>query len=416
MANHIYGIDFGTSNSVLAVLNTGSREIVKVNSQSSVIYFQDAQNIFIGNRAIEKYISNNMKGRLLKSIKTLLPQSAFTFTYIYGKKYTAEDLVCMILEYLKKEADQYFGEDVTELVLGRPVVFSEDKECDKLAEKRLLLAAKKAGFKKIWFQYEPIAAGFLYEHSLEEPELVLIGDFGGGTSDFTLMRLDKNRISEKDRRADILKTGGLHIGGDDFDAEIMWNKLTPYFGYGLKYDSYGKMLDLPVHIFRTICEWEQMAFLKEGKIRKQLDNYYQYTNKNPALQRLMSLIDNNLGFSLFQVIERSKISLSAKESSQINFSQVNIDIQEQLALADFNEFIYEEIKKIDNFLSGFLEEADIDSAKIDHVFITGGASSSSAVLEIFKKKFPLDKIHRGDNFNSVAQGLAYSYYYLSKEF
>ncbi|HXA02161.1 MAG TPA: Hsp70 family protein, partial [Cytophagaceae bacterium] len=380
MAKHIYGIDFGTSNSVLVALNTSTREIVKVNSQSSLIYFQDAQNIFIGNQAIEKYISNNMKGRLLKSIKTLLPQSAFTFTYIFGKKYAAEDLVCLILEYLKSEADQYFGEEVTELVLGRPVVFSEDEECDKLAEKRLLMAAKKAGFKKIWFQYEPIAAGFLYEHSLDEPEMVLIGDFGGGTSDFTLMQLDKNKIHLKERRGDILKTGGVHIGGDDFDAEIMWNKFTPYFGYGLKYDSYGKMLDLPVHIFRTICEWEQMAFLKEGKIRKQLDNYYQYTNKNPALQRLMSLIDNNLGFSLFQAIERSKINLSGKEKSHINFSQANIDIQEKLDLPEFNEFIREEIKKIDDFLSKFLEDAGIESNKIDHVFITGGTSCSAAVM------------------------------------
>jgi hypothetical chaperone protein len=414
MAKHIYGIDFGTSNSVLVALNTSTREIVKVNSQSSLIYFQDAQNIFIGNEAIKKYISNNMKGRLLKSIKTLLPQSSFTFTYIYGKKYTAEDLVCLILEYLKAEADQYFGEEVTEVVLGRPVVFSEDKECDKLAEKRLLMAAKKAGFQKIWFQYEPIAAGFLYEHSLEKPELVLIGDFGGGTSDFTLMGLDRNKISLKDRRSDILKTGGLHIGGDDFDAEIMWNKVTPYFGYGVKYDSYGKMLDLPVHIFRTICEWEQMAFLKEGKIRKQLDNYYQYTNKNPALQRLMSLIDNNLGFSLFQTIEKSKINLSGKEKSEINFNQENIDIQEKLDLTEFNKFICEEVKKIDDFLSKFLEDASVRSDKIDHVFITGGTSCSNAVMEIFKKRFADEKIHRGDNFNSVAQGLALSYFYLSK--
>ncbi|MFL5731421.1 MAG: Hsp70 family protein [Cytophagaceae bacterium] len=414
MAKHIYGIDFGTSNSVLAVLDLETREIVRINSQSSLIYFQDADRIFIGNQAIGKYIENNMKGRLLKSIKTLLPQSSFTFTYIYGKKYTAEDLVCLILEYLKKEADEELGEDVRELVLGRPVVFSEDPECDRLAEKRLLMAARKAGFEKIWFQYEPIAAGFLYEHGLSEPELVLIGDFGGGTSDFTLMQLDKNKIPLKDRKSDILKTGGVHIGGDDFDAGIMWNKLTPYFGYGLKYDSYGKMLDLPVHIFRTICEWEQMAFLKEGKIRKQLDNYYQYTNKNPALQRLMSLIDNNLGFSLFRTIEKAKISLSEKESVSLEFDQAGIVINENLQVEDFNAFIEDEIVKIDKFLDRFLEQAQISPKKIDHVFITGGTSSAAAVMEIFRKRFSEDKIHRGDNFNSVARGLAYSYFYLSK--
>jgi hypothetical chaperone protein len=414
LTKHIYGIDFGTSNSVLAALNTGTKEIVRLNSQSSLIYFQDAGNIFIGNQAIEKYISNNMQGRLLKSIKTLLPQSSFSFTYIYGKKYTAEDLVSLILAFLKAEADRFLGEDVKELILGRPVVFSEDKECDKLAEKRLLMAAKKAGFEKIWFQFEPIAAGFLYEYSLEEPETVLIGDFGGGTSDFTLMQLDKNKIHLRDRRGDILKTGGVHIGGDDFDAGIMWNKLTPYFGYGLKYDSYGKMLDLPVHIFRTICEWEQMAFLKEGKIRKQLDNYYQYTNKNPALHRLMSLIDNNLGFSLFRTIEKAKISLSASEISGIDFNQADIEIREVLGLEEFNLFIEDEIHKIGMFLTKFLQEVHMDPEQIDHVFLTGGTSSSAAVMKIFNERFPHHKIHRGDNFNSVAQGLALSYFYLSK--
>jgi hypothetical chaperone protein len=228
------------------------------------------------------------------------------------------------------------------------------------------------------------------------------------------MQLDKNKISVKERRQDILKTGGIHIGGDDFDAQIMWNKLTPYFGYGLQYDSYGKMLDLPVHIFRTICEWEQMAFLKEGKIRKQLDNYYQYTNKNPALRRLMSLIDNNLGFSLFRTIEKAKINLSGNKISGLEFNEAEIEMQETLSIQEFNDFIDPEIAKIDEFLTRFLQEANMESAKIDHVFITGGTSSSKAVMDIFNRKFSESKIHRGDNFNSVAQGLAYSYFYLSK--
>jgi hypothetical chaperone protein len=413
LAKHIYGIDFGTSNSVLAVLNTETHEIVKVNNESSLIYFKDGENFYIGKEAISHYISNNMKGRLLKSIKTLLPQSSFTFTYIFGKKYTAEDLVCLILKFLKVQADALLNEDVKEVVLGRPVVFSEDPENDKLAEKRLLNAAKKAGFEKIWFQYEPIAAGFLYEQTIKEPEIVLIGDFGGGTSDFTLMQLDQKKINLKERKSDIIRTGGLHIGGDDFDADIMWSKLVSYFGYGLKYDSYGKMLDLPVHIFRTLCEWEQMAFLKEGKIRKQLDSYYMYTKNNPALQRLMSLIDNNLGFSLFQSIERAKIDLSKTEQSRILFSQSALEVNETLEREEFNKFIEERIEAIENFLSEFLKSSNTDIEKISNVFITGGTSSSQAVLNIFKKRFADHKIRSGDNFNSVAQGLALSYYYFN---
>ncbi|HEX8547737.1 MAG TPA: Hsp70 family protein [Cytophagaceae bacterium] len=412
MSQHIYGIDFGTSNSVLAALNKDNNKIVHVLSESSLIYFQNAQHLYIGNQAIHKYIENNMSGRLLKSLKTLLPQSNFTFTYIFGKKYTAEDLVGLILQFLKKEADAVLQEDVKEVVLGRPVVFSEDPEKDKLAENRLRTAAKKVGFEKILFQYEPIAAGYLYEQTLETPELVLIGDFGGGTSDFTLMKLDKNKSALKDRRSDIIKTGGIHIGGDDFDAAIMWHKLVSYFGYGIKYDSYGKMLDLPVHIFRTLCEWEQMAFLKEGKIRKQLDNYYQYTNKNPALKRLMDLIDSNLGFALFRAIEKTKVTLSEQESSEITFRGSNMDIHHVLGLDEFNQSISKDTREIEAFLTDFVRNSNVDFSDIHNVFLTGGTSSTKSVMDIFEKNFAPEKIHRGDNFNSVAQGLALSYTHL----
>jgi hypothetical chaperone protein len=369
----------------------------------------------VGNQAIEKYISNNMRGRLLKSIKTLLPQANFTFTYIFGKKYTAEDLVTLILTYIKNQADEFLGEEVTEVVLGRPVVFSEDPVKDKLAEKRLLNAARKAGFTKIYFQLEPIAAGFLYEQSIPTPEVVLIGDFGGGTSDFTLMNLDKNKVNIKDRRSDIIKTGGVHIGGDDFDASIMWHKLVPYFGYGLQYDNYGKMLDLPVHIFRTLCEWEQMAFLKEGNIRRSLDAYYHSTNKNPALKRLMTLIDNNLGFSLFRSIEKSKIDLSSQEATTILFNKDDIEIQQLLSVKEFNHCLNLETEKIQKFLQSFFIQCNVTPDKIDHVFLTGGTSSLGAITEIFTKEFSSSKIHSRDNFNSVAQGLALSYFYLNEE-
>jgi hypothetical chaperone protein len=412
VTKHIYGIDFGTTNSVLAVLDIHEKKIVKVFKESSLLYFNSSKIFFTGEEAINQYLSNNMQGRLLKSVKTLLPQSSFTYTYIYGKKYTPEDLVCLILKELKTQADHFTGENVTEVVLGRPVVFSEDPAKDQLAEKRLLNAAKNAGFTEIWFQYEPIAAGFLHEQSLKKPEKVLIGDFGGGTSDFTLMQLGNVKNGFYNRKADILKTGGVHIGGDDFDAEIMWNKLVSTFGYGLTYESFGKMLEIPVHIFRTLCQWEQMAFLKEGSLRKRLDTYYIYTNKHPAVKRLMNLIDQNLGFSLFQSIERSKIALSGKEFSQILFDTPDVVIDQRLELDEFNMYIQKEVAIVKGFLDDFIRDSPVDIDAIDHIFLTGGSSLLGSIFTIFKDKFSADKIQRGDNFNSVAQGLAWSYFNL----
>ena len=412
MASHIYGIDFGTSNSVLAVLNKETGKISKTFSESSLIYFQDNENFSIGKQAIEQYLQNNMRGRLLKSIKTLLPQSSFTFTVIFGKKYSAEDLVCLILKLLKCQADEFSGEDVKEVVLGRPVVFSDDPVKDKLAQDRLLKAAKMAGFEQIHFQYEPIAAGFLYEQSLTKPELVLIGDFGGGTSDFTLMKLGNGDINKRDRKSDIIKTGGIHIGGDDMDSAIMWHKLVKYFGQGLQYKSFDKMLEMPVHIFVTLCEWDQMGFLKDGKIRKQLDSYYFWTDKNPAVLRLMNLIDHNLGFSLFQHIEKSKIKLSSGINATIFFNEKDIDIIEEISLVEFDEIIKKEIIKTENYILSFLERQNVGFDQISNVFLTGGTSSIPAVRNIFIKHFTRKKISSGDNFNSVALGLALSYKYL----
>lgn len=408
---YIYGIDFGTSNSVLAILDADSRQIVKVFTESSLLYFSEGKECYIGEKAVLQYISNDMKGRLLTSIKTLLPQTSFTFTYIQGKKYTPQDLVALILIELKKKADDFLGTQVSEVVLGRPVVFSEDPQKDAAAEKRLLEAAGKAGFTNIFLQYEPIAAGFQHEQSISKQETVLIGDFGGGTSDFTLMRL--GNPTQQDRKTDIIRTGGVHVGGDDFDSAIMWHKLVPYFGYGLYYESGGKMLEIPVHIFRTLCQWEQMAFLKEGNLRKKLDVYYSYTNKAPSIQRLLDLIDLNLGFSLFQSIEKSKTGLSDNALSHIHFQKASIFIDETLELSEFDRYTNKEVQIIEGFLEQFLAAEGIKAEKIDHVFLTGGSSQLLSIRALFLKKFDPRIIRTGDNFNSVAQGLALSYLHLS---
>jgi hypothetical chaperone protein len=414
VSKYIYGIDFGTSNSVLAIIEKSTRNIINVLNENSVIYFENDRTYSIGKKAVSDYMNNNLHGRLLKSVKTLLPQPGFTFTIIWGKKYSAEDLVYLILKQLKSDADQITGEDVKEVVLGRPVVFSEDPEKDKLAEKRLLNAARLAGFEKIWLQYEPIAAGFLYEQSITKPELVLIGDFGGGTSDFTLMKLDRNRVSVKERKSDILNTGGIHIGGDDFDSAIMWNRIVKYFGYSLQYESFGKMLDLPVHIYRTLCEWDQIGFLKDGRIRRQLDGFYYSTNKNPALQHLMTLIDFNLGFSVFQKIEKSKIDLSHLEESLLEYKERGIEISENISIASYQDIINSDILKIKEYLLKFIEKSGSEVSHIDNVFLTGGTSLNKSVLNLYHEIFPAEKIHTGDNFTTVAQGLGLSYFYLNQ--
>ena len=224
MSEIIFGIDFGTTNSALAVNVNSHVEVIDVdpfnttgNTLKSVLYFDpEEKEFFVGQEAIDNYIENDAYGRFMQSIKAFLPDDSFHSTEIRGKNYKLDDLIAIILRKLKGEGERYVGSSVDSVVLGRPVFFSEDKDKDKLAEERLTSAAQKAGFKNIYLQYEPIAAALSYESRLVsgEEKLVLIGDFGGGTSDFTIMKVvgGKQNI-DVDRKKNILSLDGAYIGG-----------------------------------------------------------------------------------------------------------------------------------------------------------------------------------------------------------
>jgi len=260
MSKYIYGIDFGTTNSAISIINTETNIVEKTFNEGSLIYFPAPAHskrrlelqYYVGKVAIEKYVEKNMKGRFMKSIKRILPRSGFKETRVYGHRLTAEDLVCIILEYLKNKADEFVGENIQKAVFGRPVVFDENPEKDKLAQDRLLRAAKKAGFTDVAFQMEPIAAAFTYEKQIDKDEVVLVADLGGGTSDFTLMKLSPSKLNVPNRAEDIIGQGGIYIGGDNFDSSIMWNKGTYHFGRGLTYEDFDSVIEVPLIIYSNI--------------------------------------------------------------------------------------------------------------------------------------------------------------------
>lgn len=418
MSNFLYGIDFGTSNSVLSVYDESKKEIVHTVSVPSILYFTIEHDstkpivYHVGEEAIQSYISVGMRGRFMKSIKRVLPNASFLNTVIHGKKYTAADLVSLIILDLKLKADEFTGENVTKAVMGRPVFFDDNNTAkDQLAQKRLLTAANEAGFDEVKFQFEPIGAAFAYEQTITKKEKVMVADLGGGTTDFTYISLDPSRLGVKDRRNDILATGGIYIGGDSFDSAFMWEVGTPYFGRGLEYESLpGKFLEMPIVFYTNICSWEQMNFFNRLKVQLDLKKYYEYTHKNEKLANLISLTENNLGYSIFQEIEKTKVSLSSSKSHLFQYSQLDIEFNEQIDLEHYNAIISKDIVKINKYLDSFLEKNNIDPTEIDTLFLTGGSSLVKAVQDLFKTKFPHVSIKSDDNFISVAKGLAYSGY------
>lgn len=418
MAKYLYGIDFGTSNSAISILDVEQNQIVDTITIPSLLYFSNNQQsgealtYAVGKQAVAEYIAEGMQGRFMKSIKRILPRESFLETKVYSQRMTAPDLVTLILKELKQRADKLIGYDCTTAIIGRPVFFDDDDtKKDALAQSRLLKAVEMAGFKEVRFQYEPIAAAYTYEKTIQHKEKVLVADLGGGTTDFTFIELDPKAPKNSDRKKDIYATGGIYIGGDSFDSSFMFEKGTPHFGRGLKYQSMpGKFLDLPLSIYTNICSWEKMNFFNTWKVKREISGYYFSTDNNQKLKSLMTLVENNLGYQLFEAVEQTKIDLSDTDKAAFAFSKMGIDINDSIHLAEYNRLIQRDVLKIETYLDKFLQEKNIKPETVDTLFLTGGTSLVKAIQDLFRHKFPRSKIDSGDNFISVAKGLAYSGY------
>lgn len=422
MNNAVFGIDFGTTNSVLAVVRNGNVEIAEIDpfgisktTLKSVLFFDEEGGISIGQKAIDQYIDYGRSyGRFMQSIKAFLPNRGFTETYVFGKRYEIEDLIALILKEIKHRGELYVGNIVDTVVLGRPVVFSEDQELDFLAEERLRTAAIRAGFTNIHFMYEPIAATLAYESRLQpgEEKLVFMGDFGGGTSDFVIMRLRGGKHDpQENRKGDILATGGVYVAGDTFDASIMWHKLATYFGLGAKIhgSTIGKVLEMPIWIPMTLCKWHMIPQLRDRKTLQIIRSLHGVSNEDSrVLSNLQTLIVENLGYMLFRAIEQAKQKLSEKRSAIIAFSEKNIVIREEITQKEFEEMANQEFQKISLCIERTLAQAGVSSQEIDLVLLTGGSSFIPRIRSIFLERFRKEQLLSIDAFTSVAYGLGLS--------
>ena len=418
MSKFLYGIDFGTTNSALSIFDEEKSEIISTISIPSLIYFKHAQtsaddeNYVVGEKAIEEYLNDGMKGRFIKSIKQILSRTTFTETRIQNRRYNASDLVTLILKDLKETADKITGFNCTKAIIGRPVFFDDDNtQKDTLAQTRLKKAAENAGFTDVRFQFEPIGAAFAYEKTITKKEKVLVADLGGGTTDFTYLVLDPEKVGSKDRKNDMIASGGIYIGGDSLDSAFMWEKGTPYFGKNTQYEATrGQILNVPKSLFANICSWDKMNFFNGQRIQKDIEDYYYFSGNDRKFKNLITLIDHNLGYSVFQSIEKTKIELSDKQSSDFVYNNMGIEINEAVSLTQYNEVIEKDVQRISEYLDKFLTTYNINPTDIDCLFLTGGTSMVSAIQHLFKTKFPHIPMNSGDNFKSVAKGLAYSGY------
>jgi hypothetical chaperone protein len=418
------GIDFGTTNSSIAwATREGKVELASfptstaaTESFRSVLYLEQLKQAgrshvksFTGPTAIEHYLHAEHKGRLIQSLKSYLTSRALTGTEVFGRRYSIEDLISRILTDLRLHAEKQFGQPIRHATVGRPVRFvgADSTDDDAFALQRLKEAFLHAGFESIDFEMEPIAAAYSYESTLDRDELILIGDFGGGTSDFSLLHVGPG-IRKRGRAAkDLLGNSGLGLAGDAFDARIVRKLVSPALGADSLARSLNKLLPaVPAWIYANLERWHYLSFLKTRNVHQILKSARANALEPEKIEALITLIDEDLGYQLHQAVQRLKIDLSRNDAAQFQFRDGSMNIQANVTRASFESWISEDLQSIEHCVDDLLEATGIAAQKIDRVFLTGGTSFVPSVRRIFETRFTADRVRTGNEFTSVARGLA----------
>lgn len=374
----------------------------------SVLYFDAAQSRgrkrpLAGPAAIEAYLSREAPGRLIQSLKSFLSSALFRETWVGSERYSVEDLTTVMAQALRAGAEAQFGDLGKRVVVGRPVRFvgSETKESDALAVSRLEQAFRRAGFDEIIFEYEPLGAAYFYESSLDHEERIVIADFGGGTSDFSLLR-----VGPKVKKRGVVATAGLGMAGDAFDAKIVRHVVSPMLGLGSEYRSMGKMLPMPSSVYLKLEKWHHLSFLKTQDTLRMLRSLEVLSEEPGKVAALIDLVENDAGYNLHRSVQRTKVELSSRESSEFVYEDPLVSIKQVVTRGNFEDWIEPELSAISDCVDRLLKDARTDAAAVDRVFLTGGTSLVPAVRRIFEYRFGADKVSAGDEFTSVARGLA----------
>ena len=416
------GIDFGTTNSTIAVAGQ-DRNITTAKFQfgdqltetfRSVLYFEQVRSgerkhlsALAGPKAILQYLRSVQKGRLIQSLKSYLASRLLTSTSVMGRPYLLEDLIAFLIRSLREEAEATLGKLGGTVVVGRPVRFlsAESKEDDDWAVTRLRKALLSAGFDQVVFEYEPVGAAYYYEMRLDHDELVLVADFGGGTSDFSLLRVGPTDRKSKDQR-NILGTEGVALAGDAFDARIVRHVVSPLLGRESYYQSMEKLYQPPAWIYAKLERWHHLSFLKSKETMDILRSIRAQSLDGEKIDSLIQLIQEDLGFYLHSAVQRTKLELSSRETTIFSFQVPGISISELVTRRHFESWIEEELHSIANCVDRLLTRVGVVPAEVDKVFLTGGSSFVPAVRKIFEVRFGADRLVVGGEFTSVAMGLA----------
>jgi hypothetical chaperone protein len=402
------GLDFGTSNTTLGTIVNRVPELAALEAEHttvpSAIFYEVDGAVLIGRKAIEAYV-DGAPGRLMRSLKSVLGTALIDETTKVGRERTSfRDVIAYYLGAVKRRAEHVTGRELRNLVHGRPVHFVDNApEADRKAEATLRGIARDIGFSDVTFQFEPIAAALEYERQIVAEEIALIADIGGGTSDFSIVRLSPERHLQIDRRADILANDGVRIGGTDFDRQLSLGVVMPLLGYRSAMKRAG--LDVPSGYFHDLATWANINRMYEPKVMSELRQVRQEAMQPELLDRLVSVLDEQRGHTLAMEIEGAKIALSDAPRTTIPLDWIQPDLDVGITRKELVGHTKQLAARIGARIEICLEQAGLDAGDIDAVFLTGGSARLPHVRKAITAMLPSARTVDGDTFGAVGKGL-----------
>jgi hypothetical chaperone protein len=402
------GLDFGTSNTTFGSMTGDAPSLLSLESGQttlpSAIFYERDGAVLIGRRAIDAYV-DGVPGRLMRSLKSVLGTSLIDETTQVGRTRSSfRDVIAYYLGAVKRRAEQAAGRAFRSVVHGRPVHFVDNApDADRKAEATLQAIVREIGFTNVTFQFEPIAAALDYEREIAREEIALIADIGGGTSDFSIVRLSPDRHSKAERQGDILANDGVRIGGTDFDRRLSLGVLMPLLGYGSAMKRAG--LGAPSRYFHDLATWSNINRMYEPRVMSEIRGVRRESQEPKLFGRLLRVLDEQRGHTLAMDIENSKIALSDKKRSDVSLSWIEPGLEVAISRADLVHHTNELARNIGARINICLRQARLAADDISAVFLTGGSVQLAHVRQAILQGVPAAKVIEGDTFGAVGKGL-----------
>ncbi|QRM54963.1 Hsp70 family protein [Sinorhizobium sp. BG8] len=409
-----YGLDFGTTNSVLATASGNATQSVVMHTpagetdtlRTALAFMKKGVHQIAceaGPAAIAQFIDNPGECRFLQSIKTFAASPLFQGTMIFAKRFAFEDIMHAFLSRLRDYAGDAVSEGAKRVVVGRPVRFAGSNPDEQLATERYNTALARFGFPEIHHVYEPVAAAFYFARNLDRDAVVLVSDFGGGTTDYSLIRFESHagRLT-----ATPIGHSGVAVAGDNFDYRIIDNIVSPMIGKGTLFKSFDKLLEVPSGYYANFGRWNQLSIFKTLRDFAELKKLVQVSLEPEKLEAFIELIEMDEGYPLYQAVSATKMRLSSAEETEFSFAPLGEAARRSVRRADFESWIAPELNQIEGALDEVLTKTNMPAGDIDKVFLTGGTSFVPAVRRVFEQRFDRSRIESGGELLSIAHGLA----------